>query len=60
MQRVERLYAERTPRRDELQQELASIKYTGERIKAAMQFREYVELGMENATFEDKRHNLDS
>ncbi len=59
MQRVEKLYAERIERRDQLQQELGSIKYTEVRIKAAMQFRENVALGMENATFEDKRHNLE-
>lgn len=59
MQRVEKLYAERIERREKLQEELGSIKYTEEKIKAAMQFRENVALGMENATFEDKRHNLE-
>ena len=59
MERIERLYAERTERRDKLQYDLASIKYTEERIRAAMEFRENVELGMENPTYEDKRRNLE-
>jgi len=45
--------------RDDLQRAVATRKLTNERVKAAMQFREDVMVGMENPTFEDKRRILE-
>lgn len=58
--RLDELYAAQVKRRDELQAALATRKYTEENIAAARRFRENVALGMENATFEDKRRGFEA
>jgi site-specific DNA recombinase len=52
---LEALNKQRIIRRDELLASVSQRTYTEERIQAALQYREDVEAGIENATDEDKR-----
>lgn len=59
IQQFERLYQKQVKRRDELKATLSKRQYTDEAIARAHQFRQDLLLGMDNATFEDKRRTLE-
>ncbi len=57
---VEARYNALTQRRNQLKAELRARQVTDERIQVALQLREDVILGMENATFDNKQQLLET